>query len=156
MRIAIMGTGHLGSRYGAALVLAGEDVTFIARGKRLDGLRSQGLTVSAEQVRATLVPEAKGRVTGETVTLRVKATDDPGEVGPVDLVLFCVKTYDLDQAAQKAKPLVGPSTVVIPVQNGIGIPERLIPYFGSAVVGGLQGPGITFWLCFRRLECQPT
>ena len=76
MRIAVMGAGGTGGYFGALLARAGEEVTFIARGGHLEAIRTYGLTV-------------KSRLAGN-FTLPVKATGDPGEVGPVELVLFCV------------------------------------------------------------------
>jgi 2-dehydropantoate 2-reductase len=133
VRIAVVGAGNAGSRYGAGLVGAGEDVTFIARGARLEELRTIGFTVTTPA--------------GSTVH-RVKATNRPDEVGPVDLVLFCVKTYDLDEAAHQVTPLIGPDTTVIPVQNGLGIADRLAAILGEhAVTGGVEcisPEGLTF------------
>jgi 2-dehydropantoate 2-reductase len=146
MRIAIMGTGDIGMRYGAALVMAGEDVTFIAR-SNLEKIHTEGITLhSTQALSRMLTPEARERLKEDTLTLRVKATNNPAEVGPVDLLMFCVKTYDLEAAAAQAKSMVGPDTVVIPVQNGVGIAERLTSFFGDAVVGGTDyaGPKLIF------------
>lgn len=145
MRIAVMGTGSLGGRYGGALVMAGHDVTFIAR-SQLETIKNEGLKLDAQALGRILTPEARGKLPPGTVTLQVQVTDKPAEVGPVDLLLFCVKTYDLDAAAEQARPLVGPHTTVLPVQNGIQIEEKLGSYFGEhAVIGGVQYPNrITF------------
>jgi 2-dehydropantoate 2-reductase len=94
MRIAIMGSGGTGGYFGGLLARAGEEVTFIARGAHLEALRMRGLRV-------------KSRLAGE-FTLSVRATDTPNEVGPVDLILFCVKTYDT--AAESIRPLLGANT----------------------------------------------
>ncbi|MBI3328665.1 MAG: 2-dehydropantoate 2-reductase [Nitrospinae bacterium] len=124
MRVAIMGTGGTGGFFGGLLARAGEDVTFIARGAHLEAIRASGLTV-------------KSRLTGD-FTLRVKATDVPREVGPVELILFCVKTYDTDRAVEQMRPLVGPDTMVLSVQNGIDSAERIARVVGSApVIGGV-------------------
>lgn len=136
MRIAVMGTGGLGGYFGGLLARAGEAVSFIARGAHLRALQSQGLTV-------------KSRLAGD-FTLPVKATDDPSGIGPVDLVLFCVKTYDLEPAAEQGRPLVGPATIVLPLQNGIDNSERLARIIGDqAVIGGvafvtsaIEAPGV--------------
>ena len=90
MRFAVMGSGGVGGYWGGLLVQAGEQVTFIARGVHLEALRAQGLTL-------------KSRTTGD-FTCAVSATDDPSALGPVDVVLFCVKTYDLDAAAAQLAP----------------------------------------------------
>ena len=75
---------------------------------------------------------------GDTHLVPTQATDDPGTVGPVDFVLFCVKLWDVESAGEHIKPLVGPNTAVIPLQNGIDAPERLLPILGpQAVMGGV-------------------
>ncbi|MBN9089467.1 MAG: 2-dehydropantoate 2-reductase [Reyranella sp.] len=124
MRIAVVGAGGVGGAFGAALAKAGADVTFIARGAHLAAMRSKGLRIEG------------GR--GETHLMPTQATDDPRTVGPVDYVLFCVKLWDVESAGEHIKPLVGPNTAVIPLQNGIDAPERLLPVLGStAVMGGV-------------------
>ena len=124
MRIAVIGAGGVGGGFGAALATAGADVTFIARGAHLAAMKSQGLKVQG------------GR--GDTHLVPTQATDDPESVGPVDIVLFCVKLWDVESAGQAIKPLVGPETAVIPLQNGIDAAERLIPILGeNAVMGGV-------------------
>ncbi len=120
MRIAIVGAGGIGGGYGAALAKAGEDVTFIARGAHLAAMKSKGLRVEG------------GR--GETHVAPTQATDDPRTVGPVDVVLFCVKLWDVESAGQQIKPLVGKDTAVITLQNGIDAHERLIPILGKQAV----------------------
>ncbi|MBR0869333.1 2-dehydropantoate 2-reductase [Bradyrhizobium tropiciagri] len=124
MRIAVVGAGGVGGGFGAALAHAGADVTFIARGAHLAAMRSEGLKVQG------------GR--GETHLVPTKATDDPAGVGPVDIVLFCVKLWDVESAGAHIKPMVGPDTAVIPLQNGVDAPERLLPILGpKAVMGGV-------------------
>ena len=124
MRIAVVGAGGVGGGFGAALAKAGGDVTFIARGAHLAAMKSKGLRIEG------------GR--GETHLQPAQATDDPKTVGPVDIVLFCVKLWDVESAGEHIKPLVGPDTAVIPLQNGIDAPERLIPILGAgAVMGGV-------------------
>jgi 2-dehydropantoate 2-reductase len=124
MRIAVVGAGGVGGAFGAALAKAGADVTFIARGAHLAAMKSQGLKIEG------------GR--GETHLVPTQATDDPKAVGPVDYVLFCVKLWDVESAGEHIKPLVGPDTAVIPLQNGIDAPERLVPILGArAVMGGV-------------------
>src|SRR5262245_11743218 len=100
-----MGSGGVGGYFGGLLARAGEDVTFVARGAHLDALRAHGVRIES-------------RISGD-FTRPVAATDDPGTVGRVDLVLFCVKTYDLEAAASRLPPLIGPGTMVLPLQNGI-------------------------------------
>jgi len=124
MRIAVVGAGGVGGGFGAALAKAGADVTFIARGAHLAAMKCEGLKVQG------------GR--GETHLVPTRATDNPAEIGPVDIVLFCVKLWDVESAGGAIKPLVGPGTAVIPLQNGIDAAERLIPILGAgAVMGGV-------------------
>jgi 2-dehydropantoate 2-reductase len=124
MRIAVVGAGGVGGGFGAALAKAGADVTFIARGAHLAAMKSGGLKVQG------------GR--GETHLVPTRATDDPAEIGKVDIVLFCVKLWDVESAGQHIKSLIGPDTAVIPLQNGIDAAERLIPILGpNAVMGGV-------------------
>jgi 2-dehydropantoate 2-reductase len=124
MRIAVVGAGGVGGGFGAALARAGADVTFIARGAHLAAMKSKGLRVEG------------GR--GETHLVPTQATDDPRTVGPVDYVLFCVKLWDVEGAGEQIRPLVGPNTAVIPLQNGIDAPELLLPILGKgAVMGGV-------------------
>jgi 2-dehydropantoate 2-reductase len=124
MRIAVVGTGGVGGGFGAALAKAGADVTFIARGAHLAAMKSEGLRIQG------------GR--GETHLVPTQATDDPANVGQVDVVLFCVKLWDVESAGAQIKPLVGAETAVIPLQNGIDAAERLAPFLGAkAVMGGV-------------------
>jgi 2-dehydropantoate 2-reductase len=124
MRIAVIGAGGVGGVFGAALAKAGGDVTFVARGVHLAAMREQGLRVEG------------GR--GETLVRPAQATDDPASIGPVDLVLFCVKLWDVESAGEAIRPLIGPETGVIPLQNGIDASERLVPILGKpAVMGGV-------------------
>jgi 2-dehydropantoate 2-reductase len=124
MRIAIVGTGGVGGGYGAALAKAGADVTFIARGAHLAAMKRDGLKVLSQRGDIHLVP--------------THATDNPAEIGKVDFVLFCVKLWDVESAGEAIKPLVGPDTAVIPLQNGVDAADRLIPILGqNAVMGGV-------------------
>lgn len=111
MRIAVIGIGAEGGFFGALLANAGNDVTLIARGQTLDALRTNGLVLKSNSL-------------GD-IQLSVKATDKPAEVDPVNLIMFCVKTYDLDSAAQQMLPLIGEGTAVIPVQNGVEAADRI-------------------------------
>ena len=124
MRIAVVGAGGVGGGFGAALAKAGAEVTFIARGAHLAAMKSQGLKVQGPR--------------GETHLVPTRATDDPAEIGKVDIVLFCVKLWDVESAGSQIKPLIGPDTAVIPLQNGVDAAERLVPILGpSAVMGGV-------------------
>lgn len=136
MRIAVVGAGGVGGGFGVALAKAGADVTFIARGAHLAAMKSQGLKVQGGRGESHLVP--------------TQATDNPADVGKVDFVLFCVKQWDVESAGHHIKPLMGPNTAVIPLQNGVDAAERLIPILGAnAVMGGVAqisaaiiGPGL--------------
>lgn len=146
MRIAIMGSGGVGGYYGGLLAKAGQELTFIARGAHLQAIRDKGLHVKS--------------VHGDFTVSPVKATDRPGEIGAVDLVLVATKTYHTEEAARAIKPLIGDNTVVISLQNGIDAAERI----GSAVgmermLGGatwlsaaIEAPGrIGQYSQFRRI-----
>ena len=124
MRIAVVGAGGVGGGFGAALAKAGADVTFIARGAHLAAMKSEGLKVNGPRGDIHLKP--------------TRATDDPAEIGKVDVVLFCVKLWDVESAGERIKPLIGTETAVIPLQNGVDAAERLIPILGErAVMGGV-------------------
>jgi len=124
MKIAIMGAGGIGAYIGARLAATGHDVSLIARGAHLAALRRNGLRISSP--RGNLRLEA------------IHATDDPGEVGPADVVLLAVKLYDLDAAARRMRPMVGPATIVVPIQNGVSAPQMVAEIVGAEpVIGGL-------------------
>ena len=124
MRIGVMAAGGVGGYFGARLAAAGHDVVFFARGAHLAALRQHGLKVES--------------VLGNLHLTEVQATDDPAQVAPVDVVLFAVKLWDTERAAESLRPIVGPDTRVITVQNGIDARERLEPILGRGrVVPGL-------------------
>jgi 2-dehydropantoate 2-reductase len=135
MRIAVFGSGGVGGYFGGRLAEAGDDVAFIARGAHLVALRERGLTVTS--------------VAGDFRVRPVEATDDPAALGAVDLVLVGVKAWQVSEAAEAMRPLVGTSTAVLPLQNGIEAPDRLAAVLGADhVLGGLcriiaylEGPG---------------
>jgi 2-dehydropantoate 2-reductase len=125
MKIAVVGIGAQGGFFGALLANAGNDVTLIARGQTLDALRANGLFVKSNEV--------------GNIKLSVKATDRPSEVGPVDLIMFCVKTYDLESTAQQISPLISEGTVIIPVQNGIEAADKIGKIVGlEHILGGVS------------------
>ncbi len=125
MRIVVVGAGGQGGFFGGLLAASGEDVTLVDRGVHLDAIRRSGLT---------LRPAG-----GDSLTVRVPATGDPESVGPGDLLLLCVKTYDLDEALARAGPLVGPTTAILSVQNGIDAPGVIARTFGaSRVIAGVS------------------
>lgn len=124
MRIAIIGAGGVGGYFGGRLAQAGIDTTFIARGATLDALRARGLRVDS--------------VKGDFILDRVNATDDPATVGPVDAILLAVKAWQLADAAKNLGPMLGPDTMVVPLENGIDAPDVLAPIVGREhVLGGL-------------------
>ena len=116
MKIAVMGAGGMGGWLGAKLAAAGNEIAFIARGAHLEAMRTSGLSVSG----------------AETLRLaHVAATDNPGDIGPVDVILFCVKLYDTESAARALVPLLGPKTFVITVQNGVESADRIGQIIGD-------------------------
>lgn len=116
MKIAVMGAGGMGAYYGAHLAKSGQDVAFIARGAHLAAMRANGLQLLGPRGDIRLNP--------------VRATDDPAQAGPADVVLFCVKLYDVEAAGEALKPLMGPDTFVVCTQNGVDGPERLAAILG--------------------------
>ena len=136
MRIAVLATGAVGGYFGARMAKAGHDVFFIARGANRDAIRSRGLKVDS--------------VLGDLLLESPNVTDDPAEIGPVDIVLFAVKLWDTEQAARQALPLIGPQTRVVPLQNGIDGPDRIASIVGpEAIAPGsayiatvLSSPGV--------------
>jgi 2-dehydropantoate 2-reductase len=148
MRIAAMAAGAVGGYFGGRLAAAAHVVFFIARGGQLVALRQNGL-----RIQSTL---------GDLRLPRVNATSDPKEVGPVDVVLFAVKLWDTEAAAEMARPLVGPETRVITLQNGVESVERIAPILGAdKVVGGIayiasvvSAPGVvTHTSQFAQMRC---
>jgi 2-dehydropantoate 2-reductase len=124
MKIAVMGTGGVGGYFGARLALGGSDVAFVARGAQLAAMREHGLRVRSAGGDLHLAP--------------VRATDDPREIGPVDLVLFGVKLWDTSAAAEAIRPLLGPDTAVVSFQNGVVKDDILMETLGRrAVIGGV-------------------
>ena len=105
MRIAVLGAGGIGGYVGGRLAEAGLDVGFLARGRHLDAIRQNGLRIRSPH--------------GDVQLADAFATDDPGEIGPVDLVLFTVKLSDADAAARSLGPLIGTNTRIVTLQNGI-------------------------------------
>ncbi|MFN3657404.1 MAG: ketopantoate reductase family protein [Pseudolabrys sp.] len=123
MRIAVMAAGAVGGYFGARLAAAGHDVFFIARGAHLEAIRENGLRIES--------------VHGDLHLPKPNVTDDPRNVGPVDIVLFAVKLWDTEQAAEQAKPLVGPDTRLITFQNGVESVERIGRVIGADhTIGG--------------------
>jgi len=122
VRIAIFGSGGVGGYFGGRLAAAGEDVTFLARGAHLTALQRDGLRITSPL--------------GDVHVARVQAADRPQAVGPVDVVLFTVKMYDVDASAATLAPLIGPDTVVIALQNGVDAMEMVSRHVGAHHVAG--------------------
>ena len=146
MKIAIMGTGGVGGYYGGLLAQKGHDVTFIARGEHLRAIQENGLQVKS--------------IHGDFHLQPAQATDNPGQIGVVDLVVFCTKTYSTENAAGQIKPLVGADTTVLPLQNGINAAEQIGKIVGMQhMLGGVtwissafEAPGVIRQVSqFRRV-----
>ena len=105
LKIAVLGSGAVGGYYGAKLARAGHDVTFIARGAHLQALRERGMEIRSPAV-------------GD-FTVQARAEDDTSRVGAVDLVIVAVKAYDNATALPMIRPMLGPDTTVLTLQNGV-------------------------------------
>lgn len=136
MRFAVLGSGAVGGYYGAKLARAGHDVTFIARGAHLAAIRERGL-----QIRSPMV--------GDFV-VRAAAAEDTSKIGPVDVVIVAVKTYDNATALPLIPPMLGPGTAVLTLQNGVDSASEVAAVVGEGpVIGGttyiataLASPGV--------------
>jgi len=104
LRIAVIGAGAVGGYFGGRLAEAGADVSFLARGRTLEVLRGDGLQVTSPH--------------GDLALSGLQVTDNPADIGPVDVVLFTVKTWQLSRLAEAVRPMVKPETMLIPLQNG--------------------------------------
>jgi len=122
MRIAVMGAGGVGGYFGARLAQAGHDVAFVARGRHLAAMRERGLTVKSEL--------------GDIHLPKPAATDDPATLASADIVLFAVKLWDTESAAEAVRPLIAKGGVIIPFQNGVESIERIGAIVGAALVMG--------------------
>ena len=117
MRIAIFGSGGVGGYFGARLHQSGEDVAFITRGKHLEAMRSTGLRITSHK--------------GDAALPSVTATDDPSSIGAVDVVLVAVKTWQIPEAIDGIKPLMGDGTFVVPTLNGVEAADELAAGLGK-------------------------
>ena len=123
MRIAVIGAGGVGGYFGGRLAQAGHDVTFVARGRHLAALRERGL----------LIESGLG-----DATIHATFTDDPAGIAACDVVMLCVKLWDVEAVASKLAPLVAPGGAVIPFQNGVDAPNILTRALGpDRVAGGI-------------------
>jgi 2-dehydropantoate 2-reductase len=136
MRTAIIGAGAVGGYYGAMLSRVGREVSFVARGAHLEAIRASGLRIESESV--------------GSFTATVQAESDPSRIGPVDLVLFTVKTYDNATALPHIAPLLHDSTVVLTLQNGVDSAEQVAAVAGETrtiagatyIATAVEAPGL--------------
>ena len=135
MRLAVIGTGAIGGYFGGRLAASGHDVTFVARGEHLAALRRDGLRVESHL--------------GDVVLHPVAATDDATGIGPVDVVLVAVKTWQLDAVLPMLPSLVGGGSAVVTTQNGVEAPDRVAAVVGrdavlpgvAKIIAWVDGPG---------------
>jgi 2-dehydropantoate 2-reductase len=128
MKVLVMGAGAVGAYCGARLQAAGEDVVFCARGENLRALQQHGLELQSYR--------------GD-LKLKVTATDEPARFAPYDLILFTVKVYDTDRAAERIKQCLKPDGVILTLQNGIEGEQRLSEIFGhQSVMAGNARVGV--------------
>jgi 2-dehydropantoate 2-reductase len=156
MKIVIFGAGGVGGYFGARLAQAGQEVVFIARGEHLRAIRQNGLRIES--------------ILGDFAIQPAKASDDPAEIGMVDLVLLGVKAWQVPEAAEAMKPLIGAQTVVLPLQNGVDAPSQLEAVLGCehvlaglcrlsvliAAPGVIRHVGIPPTIAFGELDAQPS
>ena len=129
MKILVMGAGAVGAYFGARLQQAGEEVVYCARGENLRALKERGLDITS--------------IRGDFKLASVVATDDPRQFAPYDLILFCVKVYDTDAAAEKINGCLAPDGAILTLQNGVENEARLVELFGAgAVMGGNARLGV--------------
>jgi 2-dehydropantoate 2-reductase len=125
LKIVMMGSGGVGGFFGGRLARSGHDVSFVARGAHLEALRKNGLTI-------------ENKTQGDIHIPGVKVTDDPASLGTADLVILSVKLWDTEAAAQAIRPIVGPHTGVLSLQNGVVKDDILRRFFDPAqVMGGV-------------------
>ncbi len=117
MRIAVMGAGAVGGFFGAKLAAAGHELVFISRGQHLEEMRRSGLKIDSPN--------------GNLHISNALFTDDPGAFGTVDLVLFCVKSYDTDTTAKALGPMLSNATSILSLQNGVDNPEKIARLWGA-------------------------
>ena len=135
MRIAVMGAGGVGGYFGGRLAQAGHEVAFVARGKHLEAIKAKGLSLKSPLGDATI---------------KVQASDNPAELGQAEVVLFAVKLWDTESAAERIRPLVEKGGVVIPFQNGVESIERVGSVLGAErvmggaayIAGRIREPGV--------------
>lgn len=125
MKFVIVGTGGVGGYFGGKLAKSGEVVWFLARGKHLDTMRANGLAINSTD--------------GNWIVPSGAMTDNPAEIGVVDVILFCVKSFDTESAARQLDPMLSDETIIISLQNGVDNEEKIqhtIPR--GVVLGGVS------------------
>jgi 2-dehydropantoate 2-reductase len=156
MHIVVFGAGGVGGYFGGRLAQAGEQVTFIARGEHLRSIRANGLAIES--------------INGDFTVKPVDATDDTSQVADVDVVLVCVKAWQVPKAAKAIVPMLGPNTFVVPLENGLEAPSQLAEILGREhVLGGVCGifshlaspgyiahSGAEPWVAFGELDNHPS
>lgn len=155
MKIVVFGAGGVGGYFGGRMAQAGLDVSFVARGEHLKAIQESGLTVKS--------------IKGDFHLNNVKAESDPQKVGLADVVFVCTKAWQVKDAAKALKPIVGPETIVVPLQNGVDGPAELKSSLDSknvlggfcAILAQVSEPGVILHsgyepiLCFNELD-QPS
>lgn len=122
MKIVFFGAGGVGGYFGGRLAQAGVDVSFVARGTHLEAIRREGLRIVSPK--------------GDAHLTHITASADPAEIGPADVVFLTVKMYDVDTAASALRPLVGPETLVVTLQNGVEATDMVARRIGREHVAG--------------------
>jgi len=122
MRIAVFGAGGVGGYIGANLCGSGNEVTIVARGAHLAAICRNGLKVIEDEREYVAVPD--------------KAVDEEGLEGIYDLVLLCVKGYDMDAAVEHLRPHVSPRSIILPLANGIDHFEKIAAQLDATVLKG--------------------
>lgn len=136
MRIAVIGVGGIGGYFGGRLAAGGQDVVFVARGGHLAAIQREGLSVAS--------------VAGDFTVAPAKATHDTSDIGAVDVVMLCVKTWQVASAIESLPPLLGPHTAVLTVQNGVEAPQQVAEAVGqrrvlpgiAKVFAHIESPGV--------------
>jgi 2-dehydropantoate 2-reductase len=125
MKIAVMGSGGVGGYFGARLALGGADVHFVARGAHLEAMRQNGIAIEGGPAPIHVA--------------KVKASENPAEIGVADLVIFAVKLWDTEEALKLIRPMVGPDSTIVSFQNGVLKDEYLTAaYDPKHVMGGVS------------------
>ncbi len=130
MRVAVFGVGGVGAYFGARLAAAGTEVAFVARGAHLDAIRTSGLRVDS--------------VLGNMLIEPATASADTASIGPVDVVILGVKTWQVAGVTPALRPLLKPDTLIVPLQNGVETPDELARTLGAAHAAG----GLCTGFCF--------